>query len=246
LPTPPEPEPEFNELSWLDALPGSATPELPSPIAVAPPAAVPASPVAAVVPAAVVPAVAVSAVAVVSASVGGVDALRLPIDLSSHLDIIERGYIEAALRATGGNKQASADLLGLQRTTLVAKCKKHGLEDTGKSNDDVAGPAGLRVELAGEQRPQLLLRGAAFKVAVIREDSVELVPLDGAAATLGDTSPVAGSCVVDGETLRLFGALRGRGDGAVVLELAIPLERAQLVTLQRGLVKRRPRVAKTG
>jgi hypothetical protein len=174
------------------------------------------------------------------------DGLRLPVDLSAHLDAIERGYIEAALRATGGNKQASADLLGLQRTTLVAKCKKHGLEEMGKGSDDVVGPAGLRVELAEEQRPQLLLRGAPFKVSVIREDSVELIPLDGTSASLGDASPVAGSCVVDGETLRLFGALRGRADGAVVLELAIPLERAQLVALQRGLVKRRPRVARTG
>jgi len=168
-------------------------------------------------------------------------AVRLPVDLSAYLDAIERGYIEAALRATGGNKQASADLLGLQRTTLVAKCKKHGLEDAGKSAADASGAAGLRVEFADDQRPTLSLRSVAFKVAVIREEVIELVPLDSAAATTTDTAPVAGSCVVDGETLRLFGALRPRGDGVVLLELAIPLERTQLVNLQRGLVRRRPR-----
>jgi hypothetical protein len=169
--------------------------------------------------------------------------VRLPIDLSAHLDAIERGYLQAALRATGGNKQASADLLGLQRTTLVAKCKKHGLEDAGKGEADVASATGLRVELAEEQRPLLVLRGASYRVAVIREDTIDLVASDAGASAPADASPVAGSCVVDGETLRLFGALRGRDDGTLQLELAIPLERAQLVSLQRNLVKRKPRPA---
>ena len=173
-------------------------------------------------------------------------AVRLPIDLSVHLDAIERGYIEAALRATSGNKQASADLLGLQRTTLVAKCKKHGLGDTGKNVESASGPAGLHVEFAEEQRPVLMLRGASFKVAVIREEVIELIPAAGAMVSLSDTSPVAGSCVVDGETLRLFGALHGRDDGMVLIALAIPLERSQLVSLQRSLVKRRLRIARTG
>ena len=246
----PEPEPDagFHELSWLDGLPGSADPPAPpvaAPVVVAPVVAAPV--VAAPVVVAPVAAVPVAAVPVVVANAAAsADGVRLPVDLSAHLDAVERGYIEAALRATGGNKQASADLLGLQRTTLVAKCKKHGLEDTGKNSDDVSGPAGLRVELSGEQRPQLVLRGAAFRVAVIREDAVELVPLDGSTSMSLDSSPVAGSCVVDGETLRLFGALRAHGEGGVLLELAIPLERAQLVALQRGLVKRRPRVVRTG
>jgi sigma-54 specific flagellar transcriptional regulator A len=254
-PPPPEPEPAFNELSWLDALPGSVEPPSPPTLvttAVVPPSVSVAAPV--VVPvvapvvAPVVTAIAVAPAmtplaALASTGAAAATAVRLPIDLSSHLDAIERGYIEAALRATGGNKQASADLLGLQRTTLVAKCKKHGLEDAGKNDVDTAGPAGLRVELADDQRPLLTLRGAAFKVAVIREDVVELVSTDGSPATTSDASPVAGSCVVDGETLRLFGALRPRGDGVVLLELAIPLERAQLVNLQRNLVKRRPRAA---
>jgi hypothetical protein len=173
-------------------------------------------------------------------------AVRLPIDLSVHLDAIERSYIEAALRATSGNKQASADLLGLQRTTLVAKCKKHGLGDTGKTVENASGPAGLHVEFAEEQRPVLMLRGASFKVAVIREEVIELIPAAGAMVSLSDTSPVAGSCVVDGETLRLFGALHGRDDGMVLIALAIPLERSQLVSLQRSLVKRRLRIARTG
>jgi hypothetical protein len=248
LPEPePEPVPAYTELSWLDALPGSVTssesaavvvaapppppslPSLPSPSLSPPPPPPPSLPSPAMAP-----------------LVGGGElAVRLPVDLSAHLDVIERSYIEAALRATGGNKQASADLLGLQRTTLVAKCKKHGLEDAGKSADDVAGSAGLRVELAEEQRPLLSLRGGSFRVAVIREEVIELVPVDVTSSTTTDTAPVAGSCVVDGETLRLFGALRPRGDGVVLLDLAIPLERVQLVNLQRALVKRRPRTSKS-
>lgn len=259
LPTPAEPEPAYSELSWLDALPGSvASPEPPAPVARPPAAQAPVAqapvaqapvaqaPVAQALALAapVAPFLAATASATAQLAVVGapVDAaVRLPVDLSAYLDAIERGYIEAALRATGGNKQASADLLGLQRTTLVAKCKKHGLEDAGKSAADASGAAGLRVEFADDQRPTLSLRSVAFKVAVIREEVIELVPLDSAAATTTDTAPVAGSCVVDGETLRLFGALRPRGDGVVLLELAIPLERTQLVNLQRGLVRRRPR-----
>lgn len=36
---------------------------------------------------------------------------------------IERGILEQALRKTGGNKKAAADLLGLKRTTLAAKVR---------------------------------------------------------------------------------------------------------------------------
>ena len=258
----PEPEPDLNELSWLDALPGSvettapahlvAAPQAPAPQPLAPqplalqplaPQPLAPQPLApqplALQPLALQPTI--SAVAAVVDS-----AVRLPIDLSVHLDAIERGYIEAALRATNGNKQASADLLGLQRTTLVAKCKKYGLADTGKNVESASGPAGLHVEFAEEQRPVLMLRGASFKVAVIREEVIELIPVAGATVSLSDTSPVAGSCVVDGETLRLFGALHGRDDGMVLIALAIPLERSQLVSLQRSLVKRRLRIARTG
>jgi sigma-54 specific flagellar transcriptional regulator A len=252
--TTPEPESELSELSWLDALPGSivpletpavpsaASPSTPPPLATTPASAFASmESVTSVVVSAVASTMAAASTASSTASLTATgEGVRLPIDLSAHLDAIERGYIEAALRATGGNKQASADLLGLQRTTLVAKCKKHGLEDTGKNRDEASGPAGLRVELAEEQRPLLTLRGIPFRVSVIREEVIELLPVE-AQALLPDASPVAGSCVVDSETLRLFGALRPREDGIVLLELAIPLERAQLVSLQRNLVKRRPR-----
>ena len=242
----PEPEPDLNELSWLDALPGSVETTPPAHIVAA---LSPAHIVAAPQPLAPQPLAPQPTMAITTMSGGAAvvdSAVRLPIDLSVHLDAIERGYIEAALRATSGNKQASADLLGLQRTTLVAKCKKHGLGDTGKTVESASGPAGLHVEFAEEQRPVLMLRGASFKVAVIREEVIELIPAAGAMVSLSDTSPVAGSCVVDGETLRLFGALHGRDDGMVLIALAIPLERSQLVSLQRSLVKRRLRIARTG
>jgi hypothetical protein len=167
----------------------------------------------------------------------------LPVDLGSHLETLERGYIEAALQATGGNKQASADLLGLQRTTLVAKCKKYGLEDGGRLVDQTRASVGLRIDIEDEHRPLLSLRGATFKVAVIREDVIDLVPMDSALTTAVDRSPVAGSCTVDGETLRVFGVLNDWSNGSMALQLAVPLERSQLVSLQRSMMKRRPRAA---
>jgi sigma-54 dependent transcriptional regulator, flagellar regulatory protein len=37
---------------------------------------------------------------------------------------IEDAYIDAALERTRGNRRAAADLLGLQRTTLVEKLRR--------------------------------------------------------------------------------------------------------------------------
>jgi len=216
-------EPAQSEHDWLDALPGPAEPSvsLPSPVGIHTPAP--------------------SDIRPQSAESG--DSFRLPIDLGGYLEKLERGYIEAALQATGGNKQASADLLGLQRTTLVAKCKKYGLEDGGRFADQSRTPVGLRIDIEEEDRPLLSLRGASFKVAIIREDAIELVPLDPAAATAVDRSPVAGSVTIDGENLRVFGALNEGSNGFMTLQLAIPLERSQLVSLQRSMMKRRPRAA---
>ena len=47
-----------------------------------------------------------------------------PVDLPRLLRRLEEAYIAAALNRTGGNKKAAADLLGLQRTTLVEKLRR--------------------------------------------------------------------------------------------------------------------------
>ena len=217
-------EPGQHEHDWLDSLPGAVelVVSLPTPVetSTAP----------------------LSNLRPQSAADAG-EPFRLPVDLGSHLETLERGYIEAALQATGGNKQASADLLGLQRTTLVAKCKKYGLEDGGRLVDQTRASVGLRIDIEDEHRPLLSLRGATFKVAVIREDVIDLVPMDSALTTAVDRSPVAGSCTVDGETLRVFGVLNDWSNGSMALQLAVPLERSQLVSLQRSMMKRRPRAA---
>jgi sigma-54 specific flagellar transcriptional regulator A len=46
------------------------------------------------------------------------------VDLARMLRTLEDGFIDAALARTGGNKKAAADLLGLQRTTLVEKLRR--------------------------------------------------------------------------------------------------------------------------
>jgi sigma-54 dependent transcriptional regulator, flagellar regulatory protein len=52
----------------------------------------------------------------------------LPIDLPSLLRTLEDTYIAAALQQAGGNRKAAADLLGLQRTTLVEKLRRRARE----------------------------------------------------------------------------------------------------------------------
>jgi sigma-54 specific flagellar transcriptional regulator A len=46
------------------------------------------------------------------------------IDLPTILRRMEQSFIDAALSHTCGNKKAAADLLGLQRTTLVEKLRR--------------------------------------------------------------------------------------------------------------------------
>jgi sigma-54 specific flagellar transcriptional regulator A len=54
-----------------------------------------------------------------------------PVDLPGLLRRLEDAYIDAALSRTGGNKKAAADLLGLQRTTLVEKLRRRTREVPG-------------------------------------------------------------------------------------------------------------------
>jgi DNA-binding NtrC family response regulator len=45
-------------------------------------------------------------------------------NLERAVEAFEWLYIEEAVRRTGGNKQAAASLLGIKRTTLVAKMRR--------------------------------------------------------------------------------------------------------------------------
>ena len=56
---------------------------------------------------------------------------KFPLDLPTMLRELEDSYIDAALVQAGGNKKAAADLLGLQRTTLVEKLKRRN-RDSGQ------------------------------------------------------------------------------------------------------------------
>jgi transcriptional regulator with GAF, ATPase, and Fis domain len=63
------------------------------------------------------------------------------VDFNALVDDYENRLITTALSQTGGNKKAAAKLLGLNRTTLVEKIKKKGLEariEVSTVNDDIA------------------------------------------------------------------------------------------------------------
>jgi DNA-binding NtrC family response regulator len=60
-----------------------------------------------------------------AASAAAAELARGTIDLPATLAAIEGSLIEQALRQAGGNKTRAADLLGLSRTTLLDKMKKH-------------------------------------------------------------------------------------------------------------------------
>jgi transcriptional regulator with GAF, ATPase, and Fis domain len=63
------------------------------------------------------------------------------VDFNALVDDYENKLITTALAQTGGNKKAAAKLLGLNRTTLVEKIKKKGLEariEVSTANEDFA------------------------------------------------------------------------------------------------------------
>lgn len=45
------------------------------------------------------------------------------------LEAAERRHIALTLRHTGGNRRQAARLLGIARSTMLAKLRKYGLED---------------------------------------------------------------------------------------------------------------------
>ena len=57
------------------------------------------------------------------------------LDLNTAVEEFENRLIEEALRRTKGNKQAAARLLGLKRTTLVAKLRRRK-DDVGDELED--------------------------------------------------------------------------------------------------------------
>ena len=65
--------------------------------------------------------------------------MRLPeggVDFNMIVDSLESSLISQALTRTGGNKKAAAELLGLNRTTLVEKIKKRKLAQAIEETDD--------------------------------------------------------------------------------------------------------------
>jgi len=58
--------------------------------------------------------------------------LTAPLDLEAYLAQEEQKYIREALLTSGGVKARAARLLGLKRTTLVAKMRKYELDSTGE------------------------------------------------------------------------------------------------------------------
>ena len=55
------------------------------------------------------------------------------------LDVAERRHIAATLRRTRGNKRQAAHLLGIARSTLLAKVRKYGLDGVGHEAGEPVG-----------------------------------------------------------------------------------------------------------
>ena len=57
------------------------------------------------------------------------ESARVEDGLDRKIALFERGEIERALHAAGGNRSAAARILGLKRTTLLYRMKRHGIDD---------------------------------------------------------------------------------------------------------------------
>jgi DNA-binding NtrC family response regulator len=69
------------------------------------------------------------------ADIGELEITTLGQEKLASLEEHERAYIERVLRATGGNRNRAAQVLGLARTSLWRKIKKYGLDDAATDRD---------------------------------------------------------------------------------------------------------------
>ncbi|MGE5305494.1 MAG: sigma-54 interaction domain-containing protein [Alphaproteobacteria bacterium] len=72
------------------------------------------------------------------------------VDLDGVLERIENGFIEQALQRSRGNKTIAAELLKLNRTTLIERLRKKGMLQTSRRNAPIAEPVG---KLTGNSLP---------------------------------------------------------------------------------------------
>lgn len=56
--------------------------------------------------------------------------VNIPCNLSEELAVIEKDILARAIAATGNNKTDAAKMLGIIRTKLIFKLKKHGIFTT--------------------------------------------------------------------------------------------------------------------
>jgi len=71
--------------------------------------------------------------AAISNQVGNTPLLQLVRDTTG---VVERHYIEAALRKADGNRTAAAEILGLSRQSLYVKLSRYGLDGNGHAMGD--------------------------------------------------------------------------------------------------------------
>jgi transcriptional regulator with PAS, ATPase and Fis domain len=71
-------------------------------------------------------------------------------DLDGVLERIENGFIEQALQRSRGNKTIAAELLKLNRTTLIERLRKKGMLQTSRRNPPIVEPVG---KLTGNSLP---------------------------------------------------------------------------------------------
>ena len=53
--------------------------------------------------------------------------VKLPLNLSDVLEKFQATLLEKAMEKSGGNRTHAANALGLNRTTLISKAKRHGV-----------------------------------------------------------------------------------------------------------------------
>ncbi len=54
------------------------------------------------------------------------------------VSIVEQHYVKEALELAGGNRTATAELLGLSRQSLYAKLNRYGLDDKGPDAEETS------------------------------------------------------------------------------------------------------------
>lgn len=151
-------------------------------------------------------------------------------DLPALLKRLEDAYIDEALVRAGGEKKAAAEMLGLNRTTLVEKLKRRMLDSPPEEEPrGSALPEGAAAQPLPDAGGQPVGAGAAQPGAALHRPDPVLAPV-----APGPSAPVEPPITVGVRQLTISEARRSRGLNQTELAARVGTTQGTISAAERG------------